>query len=215
MSTDLADTIIPDTFFYSVFRNMTDHSIYVPWAGSHGMNIPAGEHFRIIGDPRIPPSIPKAHGVVECIRRMLQAKLIEYCSSPGQIVDNNRPDGRSLGLFSKDGDPYLDAMPLSREELATRTLPTITPTCTYDDVKSEILVDWSALTTLEIHDAFTVLVTLPEGTGKPKLINCGSDKLTRYAVKAGPGDYKFTVTITGVDGRTQEGTEVVVNVPVV
>ena len=207
----VADRIIPDTFFYSIFRNATDHTLYVWWAGSHGMNIPAGEHFRIIGDPRIPPSIPKAHGVVESIRSMLQEGVIEFCSSPAQVVDNNMPDGRSMALFSKDGDPYLDTVPLSKEELAARTLPEITPTCSYDPDSNEILIDWSALATLELHDQFLVSILLPDETFQE--IKCGVDRQTRYLPKQGAGTYKIRVTLVTLDERTQEGSEVEVVVP--
>lgn len=213
MSTETAaaDRIIPDTFFFSIFRNTTSHPLYVWWAGSHGMNIPAGEHFRIIGDPRIPPSIPKAHGVVESIRAMLQEGVIEFCSSPAQVVDNNTPDGRSMALFSKDGDPYLDTVPLSKEELGTRVLPVVTPVCAYDPGENEILIDWSGLATLELHDKFIVTVTPPQG--EPVRVRCDVDRLTRYIVNRGPGDYKIMVTLFSVDDRTQDGVEVAVTVP--
>lgn len=138
MSTEtIEDRIIPETFLHSVFRNTTAHTLYVWWAGTNGMNIPAGERFRILGDPRIPPLIPRAHGMVESIEEMIREGVIEFCSSPAPVIDNNRPDGRSMALFAKDGDPVLDTVPLSKEELATRTLPAITPVCTYDSEKQE------------------------------------------------------------------------------
>ena len=205
MSTDLAsDWIIPDTFFHSVFRNNTKHLLYVWWAGSHGMNIPPGEHFRLLGDPRIPPLMMSASSVVESIRAMLQDEAIEFCSSPAPVVDNNRPDGRSMALFAKDGDPYLDTVPLSKTELGTRTLPIITPVCTYDPETLDILIDWLATPGLEIHDTFLVTVTPP--SGKPLAIKCGVDKQTRYTTK-GDGLYKILVTLQAVDKRTQDGVE--------
>ncbi len=206
MSTDIAsDRIIPDTFFHSVFRNCTKHSLYVWWAGTHGMNIPAGEHFRILGDPRVPPRVMSAHGIVESIQAMLRDGVIEFCSSPAPVVDNNRPDGRSTALFAKDGDPYLDTVPLSKQELRTRILPIVTPTCTYDPETLDILIDWSATADLEIHDSFVAAVTPPDG--KALTIRCGVDKQTRYTT-VGAGLYKVLVTVTAVDGRTQEGVEV-------
>ena len=212
MSTDNPmERIIPDAFFYSVFRNRLNTSLYVWWAGSHGMNIAPGEHFRILGDPRIPPSIPKAHGVVESIKMMIMDGAIEFCSSPAQVVDNNRPDGRSMALFAKDGDPYLDTVPLIKEELVTRTLPVITPVCTFEPATNEILIDWSAEADLEIHDTFTVTVTPP--VGKELVIQCGPDKLTRYLVKNGAGAYKIMVTLATIDERTQTGVDVEVIVP--
>ena len=207
----MSTAIVPDTLFYSFFRNTTDHTLYVWWAGSHGMNVPPGEHFRVIGDPRIPPSIPKAHGVVTSIIAMLEEGVIEFCSSPSQVIDNNLPDGRSMAIFSKGGEPYLDMIPFSVEELAARTLPVITPDCTYDPVKNEILIDWSTLATLDTHDLFFVTVTPPDG--KAVSIKCGVDRQMRYAVRQGPGTYKILVTLTEVDQRTQEGDEVEVIVP--
>jgi len=212
MSTALAnDRIIPDTLFYSFFRNTTDYELYVWWAGSHGMNVRPGEHFRIIGDPRVPPSIPKAHGMVESIRAMLLEGVIEFCSSPAQVIDNNLPDGRSMALFAKGGDPHLEMIPLSKEELATRTLPVVTPTCTYDPVRNEILIDWSVLTTLDIHDRFVVTVTPP--SGEAVSIKCGVDRQLRYAIQHGPGNYKIMVTLMASDKRTQEGAKVTVTIP--
>jgi len=211
MSTDIAsDRIIPDTLLYSIFRNCTPHLLYVWWAGTHGMNIPAGEHFRILGDPRVPPRVMSAHGIVDSIQKMLQDGVVEFCSSPAPVVDNNRPDGRSMALFSKDGDPYLDTVPLSKAELETRVLPIITPVCTYDPDKSEILIDWLGEKNLEIHDSFVVTVTPPGG--KPLAIKCGVDKQTRYTVKE-PGIYTVLVTLTAVDQRSQDGVETEITVP--
>jgi hypothetical protein len=209
VSTD--DRIIPDTLFYSFFRNTTDHTLYVWWAGSHGMNVPPGERFRIIGDPRVPPGIPKAHGVVESIRAMLREGVIEFCSSPSQVLDNRLPDGRSMALVSQGDDPHLDMIPFSREELAARTLPDVTPACTWDPVKSEILIDWSTLASLDLHDRFLVTVTPPGG--ETVSVKCGVDRQMRYTVQHGPGLYKIRVTLTAVDQRTREGTEVEVTVP--
>ena len=206
MSTGIAsDRIIPDTFFHSVFRNCTKHTLYVWWAGSHGMNIPAGEHFRVPGDPRVPPRVMNAHGIVESIQAMLKDGVIEFCSSPAPVIDNNRPDGRSMALFAKDGDPFLDTVPLSKSELETRVLPIITPVCTYDPQTQDILIDWSETPGLEIHDTFTTAVTSP--TGKVLAVKCGVDKATRYTA-GGPGTYKILVTLTAVDDRAQEGVEV-------
>ena len=212
MSIELAEErVVPDTLFYSVFRNTTDFPLYVWWAGSHGMNVPPGEHFQVIGDPRVPPSIPKAHGVVESIRAMLEEGVIEFCSSPSQVIDNNLPDGRSMALFSKEGAPYLDVVPLSTEELATRTLPVITPVCTCDPATNEILIDWSMLAVLEVHDMFFVTVTPPNGEAVS--VKCGVDRQLRYVAQQGPGDYKILVTLMAVDKRTQEGVEMVVTMP--
>lgn len=212
MSTNsTANLVIPDSFFYSVFRNCTKHVLYVWWAGSHGMNIPPEEHFRIIGDPRIPPSIPKAHGMVESIKAMIEDGVIEFCSSPAPVIDNNRPDGRSMALFARDGDPVLDTIPLSKEELGLRVLPSVTPICTWDSETGEIFIDWSATDDLEIHDSFFVTVTPP--TGKPVKVRCGVDKQTRFTPKAGPGLYKILVMLKAVDERVQEGTETEITVP--
>lgn len=211
MSTDIAsDRIIPDSFFHSVFRNCTPHTLYVWWAGTHGMNIPPGEHFRLLGDPRVPPRIMSAHGIVESIRSMLQDGVIEFCSSPAPVVDNNRPDGRSMALFAKDGDPYLDTVPLAKEELSARTLPMITPVCTYDPETLQILIDWSEAADLEIHDKFFVTVTPPDG--KPLEIKCDVDKQTKYAAK-GPGVYKILVSLKAIDERVREGVEIEFTVP--
>jgi hypothetical protein len=204
--------VIPDTVFGSWFRNRTDHPVYVPFAGEHGMNVGPGERFYIQGDPRVPSCIPRAFGLVESMKMMILAGILEFCSSPAVVIDNNAPDGRSIALFSQDGDPYLDKIPLPAEELEARVLPLIVPTCTHDAVKNEILVDWLHFAGLEIHDKFEVLIT-PPAPAKTKTIKTGVDKQYTYIVKAGPGDYKFLVTLLAVDGRKQEGTEVTVSVP--
>jgi hypothetical protein len=211
MSTEITeDRIIPETFLHSVFRNTTDQTLYVWWAGTNGMNIPPGERFRILGDPRVPPLIPSAHGMVESIQQMIQEGVIEFCSSPAPVVDNNRRDGRSMALFAKDGDPYLDTVPLSKEELSERTLPIITPTCSYDPETKKIRIDWSEATDLELHDRFLALVTPPKG--EVFTIKCGVDKQASYQTKAGPGLYKILLRLTSVDDRTQDGVEVELNV---
>ena len=212
MSTETAqDRVIPDTFLYSVFRNTTPHTLYVWWAGTHGMNIPPGDRFRIKGDPRVPSTIPTAHGIIDSIKAMLMDGVIEFCSSPAPVIDNNRPDGRSMALFAKDGDPVLDTVPLSKEELAERVLPIVIPTCTYDPDKTEILVDWTEQEGLELHDKFLVSVTSPDG--KVLSVKCGEDKQTRYMTKSGPGMYKFLIKIVAIDKRSQDGVEVEVEVP--
>lgn len=212
MSTDtVEDRIIPETFLHSVFRNTTRHTLYVWWAGTNGMNIPPGERFRILGDPRIPPLIPSAHGMVESIETMIREGVVEFCSSPAPVVDNNRPDGRSMALFAKDGDPYLDTVPLSKEELGARTLPIVMPTCSYDPETKKILIDWTETADLEIHDKFTATVTPPKG--ESLTIQCSVDKQAAYHAKSGPGVYKVLVRLTAVDDRTQDGVEVELEIP--
>jgi hypothetical protein len=139
---------------------------------------------------------------------MMLAGIIEFCSSPAVVIDNSTPDGQSMAMFSKDGDPYLDKVPLMKEELEPRILPVITPTCTYDAAKNEILVDWFDFAGLEVHDKFEVTVTPPAIPPKSRTVKTGVDKQYAYPVKAGPGVYKFFVTLIAVDGRKQEGTEV-------
>ena len=175
------------------------------------MSVGPRERFYILGDPRVPSCIPRAFGLVESLRMMIRDGILEFCSSPAVVIDNNAPDGQSIALFSQDGDPYLDKIPLPAEELAARVLPVVTPTCTHDAAKNEILVDWLNFAGLEIHDKFEVTIT-PPAPAKSRTIKTGVDKQYAYIVKAGPGDYTFLVTLVAVDGRKQEGTEVTVSV---
>ena len=199
------DRIIPSSFFYSEFRNITDHTVFVWWAGTNGMNIPAGMRFKVLGDPRIPPQIPHAHGMVESIERMIKEGLIEFCSSPAQVIDDYRPNGVSVAIYSKDGHPTLDNIPLSKAELADRVLPIVVPVCSYDVETDKITVDWSSTPDLDLHDNFVVLVTQP--SGKKTEIVCGPDRMAQFTPKGGPGDYLILVTLKSIDGREQAGTE--------
>ena len=214
MSTD-APAILPDTFFYSVFRNLTDAPLFVPWAGGHGINVAPKEHFKILGDPRVlTPQVLGSQMTAQCVMDMIRAGVVEFCSSPGQVFDNFVPDGASMALYSKDGNPVLEQVPLDKEELAMRFLPMVTPLVTFDDLENKVTVDWLGELDLDIHDKFVIDVIQP--TGKTTRIKCGSDRKASFTPKNGVGTYKVTVTLIAVDGREQAGmtVDVVVTEPV-
>jgi hypothetical protein len=202
-----APKIVPHQFFYSVFRNVTEHELYVWWAGSHGLNIKAGAYFRVEGDPRIPQILPRCHSRVSSIKEMMELGLIEFCSSPPVILNDNLPNGESMTLTGNNGSPAIDRVPLDRAEAEARVLPVIVPDITYDADKDLILVDWAGTAGLLPYDVFQVAITDPEGVSK--LVKTAQDRLFKYVPKAGYGDYRFTVTIQSIDKRTQVGAETI------
>ena len=200
----VSDYIIPDRLFYSFFRNRTAHRLYVPWAGGHGRNIEPFEHFKVLGDPRImTPQVLGAQTTALCVMNMIRAGVIEFCDSPGQVFDNKLPDGKSMAMFSQDGSPVMETIPLSKDELEARTLPVIVPDCDYDDTENVITIDWLAFAGLDIHDTFVVDILQP--IGKTTQIKCGPDRRATFTPKSGSGIYKVTVTLLAVDGRSQAG----------
>jgi hypothetical protein len=203
----LSPRIVPDEFFYSVFRNATDYPLYVWWAGSHGMNIDPGAYFKVEGDPRVPDQFPTSRKRVASIKEMLEEGLIEFCSSPPPILDDQMPNGVSMAMVGNSGSPAVDKIPLDRNEVAARVLPAIVPLITYDAAGELITADWTGTPGLEPHDIFTVLVTPP--SGEPETVRVGHDRMTQYIPRAGYGDYIFVVTITGIDGREQAGPQTI------
>jgi hypothetical protein len=202
-----AQKIVPHQFFYSVFRNVTKHAIYVWWAGTHGLNISPGEYFHIEGDPRLPQILPRCHSRVESIKEMLEQGIIEFCSSPPVILDDNLPNGESMTLSGNNGSPVIDRVPLDVNEMAARDLPVIVPDVTFDETDGLIIVDWTASVGLLPYDKFLVTVIDPNGVSQT--VKTAQDRLFKYVPQVGYGDYKFTVTIKSIDDREQVGAEVI------
>jgi hypothetical protein len=203
----LTPRIVPDEFFYSVFRNATNSRLYVWWVGTHGMNIEPGAYFKVEGDPRVPDQFPTSRKRVKAIKEMLEEGLIEFCSSPPPILDDQMPNGVSMAMVGNSGSPAVDKIPLDRDEVAARTLPALVPLITYNATGDLITVDWSATPGLEPHDVFTILVTPP--SGEAETVRAGHDRMFQYIPRGGYGDYIFVVTITGIDGREQTGPETI------
>jgi hypothetical protein len=212
MSPALKPFIVPETLTHSVFRNPTDRPLYVWWAGTHGLTIAPGGRFKVPGDPRIPDFFKRGYSPIQSIRDMMERGVLELCSTPAPVIDNNTADGLSNAIYGESGNPYLEEVPLSRDTLSGRTLPAVTPVLSYLASATEITADWSAETGLEIHDRFELQIVTPKG--RTVSLKTGSDRLVKYTVrtKDGLGDYKVTVTLLSVDGRTQSGPETVITI---
>jgi hypothetical protein len=202
-TTALSPRIVPEEFFYSIFRNATNHTLYVWWAGSHGLNIEPGAYFKVEGDPRIPQPLPRSHTRVQSIKQMLEEGLIEFCSSPPPILDDQVPNGRSMTLVGNAGSPAIGQVPLERSEVEARVLPAITPLLSLAENEELIVVDWSSGSDLEPQDVFTVVVQPPVGEAGSSYT--AHDRVFMYAPQAGYGDYTFTVTVRSIDKREQAG----------
>jgi hypothetical protein len=167
------------------------------------MNIGAGEYFRIEGDPRIPQTFPRSHTRVASIKNMLELGLIEFCSSPPPILDDQTPNGSSMALVGNAGNSAVDQLPLDRAEAEARVLPAVVPELTYDPLTDLIKADWLEFEGLEPHDIFTIEVTPP--LGQAITVRTAHDRVFQYAPPDGYGDYTFVVTLQSIDGRTQTG----------
>jgi hypothetical protein len=229
------EKIVPESWFYSRFRNLLDVPLYVWWAGTHGITVPPHAHFRVEGDPRIQPRIPGVSSVVASIKKMVEAGRIEFVSSPAVILDNQLPDGQSLVLQTDGNNAVLTGVP-TVEDAALRVLPIYEPivTANLDDHgrATEIVLDWthlveetvdlqvipSVITNLaagaayDLNDKYKVIVTLP--TGKPQTVNNSSDRQFTYIPKIATGTYSFKVVVVAVDKREQEGTAVEYTMPI-
>jgi hypothetical protein len=170
------------------------------------MNIKAGAYFTIEGDPRLPQILPRCHSRVESIKEMLELGLIEFCSSPPVILDDNLPNGESMTLTGNNGSPAIGRVPLTRTEVEERGLPIIEPDVSYDEENDLIRVDWTTAADLLPYDTFSVTVTDPSDTSF--VIRTAQDRLLKYVPKAGYGRYTFKVMIQSIDKRMQEGTPV-------
>jgi hypothetical protein len=211
----MPENIIPDNFLYSQFRNTLPYPVTVPF-GSGGFRckeVQAGEVFNVPGDPRIFPQIPGMERVAEILFAAVRRGDLEICQTIAPFVNDNTPDGKSVGTESSEGDLYLTRLPLDETVLASRVLPVITPEVVWETGDTEILVDWSSVDrgTREekIHDRFLVAATRPDG--QVTHVKCGSD-LQYICPVTIDGDYKFIVTLIAADGREQAGTEVTVTV---
>jgi hypothetical protein len=205
--TALSPRIVPEEFFYSIFRNATNHVLYVWWAGSHGLNIEPGAYFKVEGDPRIPQPLPRSHTRVQSIKQMLEEGLIEFCSSPPPILDDHIPNGRSMTLVGNSGNPAIGQVPLERSEVEARVLPVIAPALSLAESGNLITVDWSSCENLEPQDKFSVVVTPPDGA--PVIVRTAHDRVFQYAPQAGYGEYKFAVMVHSIDDRIQEGVQTI------
>jgi hypothetical protein len=214
--------IVPDSWFYSEFRNLLDIPLWVWWAGEQGRLVQPGARFKLVGDPRLPAAIPGLANIAASIRKMVEAGRIEFCSSPAVILDNQLPDGQSLVLQAADGSPVLTGVPTA-EAAAARVLPIYEPFITqvWNEANTELerfIIDWSdADATIknageggayDLNDQYKVIVNPP--TGRPQPVQNGVDRVLSYIPRVRTGAYTFQIVVVAVDGRTQEGTAIVV-----
>jgi len=195
--------LFPSTVFSSSFRNCSKTAIYVPWAYRRGGWVQPGQVFEFAGDPRI--ETIQHRGSAASVKRLCEAGVLEWLNSPSPILSDDLANNATLAITSKDGDAYIQVVPVDKTEAEARVLPVITPTLTSDTTEETILVDWTATADLVINDQFYVEVTTPKGK-LPKVF-CGEDTQYVYTVRQGDGDYSFKVTLKAIDGREQEGTE--------
>jgi hypothetical protein len=196
---------VPQSLFQSVFKNSSGRDLWVSFLPPYGRTIKPNEIFSMPGDPRYaddPNSWPRHNTVVQ---RLMREGLIEFLSSPGVILDNQKADGTSLTLTGSGDDLVVKPTSTPADVVAARVLPVIVPVVTYSATTDQFTIDWVAVTGLEPNDTFSVLVETPGG---PDTVSAYRDKSITYNA-AGTGDYTFTVTLTAQDGRTQEGTPVV------
>jgi hypothetical protein len=231
------EKIVPDSWFYTEFRNLLDVPLYVWWAGTHGITVAPHAHFKVEGDPRIPRRIPGVSSVVASIKRMVEAGRIEFISSPAVILDNKLPDGQSLVLQTDGDNAVLTGVP-TVAEAAVRVLPiykpTVTPAISEQGKVTEIILDWthiaeevvgesetipSCITNLaggagyDLNDKYKIIVTLP--TGKSQTVNNSSDRQFTYIPKIATGTYSFKIVVVAVDKREQEGEVVEYTIPAI
>jgi hypothetical protein len=204
--------ILPDSFFYSEFRNLTDSPQYLWWAGGNGKTIAPGARFRVLGDPRAPDSLPRAYSRASCLEKLVQDGILEFCSSPSVIFDNLVPDGKSAILQSgPDGTPTITEVPYTAEETAGRVLPVYNASpatgnaegLIFDiyaienpDEAPSLVFDWSWSTGLMPDDRFSLAITLP--TGKVQTVKMGRDRIYTLP-NAAIGDYLAKLTLRALN----------------
>jgi hypothetical protein len=196
---------VPNSLFQSVFKNISGRDLWVSFLPPWGRTVKPNEVFCMPGDPRYADDAnawPRQNTVVQ---RLMKEGLIEFLSSPGVILDNQKADGTSLTLTGSGDDFVVIPTTTPAVDVATRILPVIVPTVTYSAVTDQFTIDWEAATGLEPTDTFSVLALGPDG---PDTVSAYRDKSITYNATAGAGDYTFTITLTAQDGRTQEGTPV-------
>jgi hypothetical protein len=210
------EKIVPDSWFYSEFRNRLAVPLWVWWAGEQGRIVQPGARFKIEGDPRLTAFLPRSYSVVASMKKMIENGRIEFCSSPAVILDNQLPDGDSMALQSQGTSPVLAPLPDAETE-NTRQLPKYTPTVTYNDTDNVIVVLWLAASAVDgvfsQYDTYEVDITLPNG--RKARSKTGADMQLNYIPKAGAGVYKFKVITTGLskDIPAVTGEEVSVTIP--
>jgi hypothetical protein len=207
--------LVPDTLFYSYFRNISRRELFISWAGVHGYTIQPGEVFKVPGDPRYNQGWHKSRPHAEIIKKMMEAGDIEFISSPSPFFDDKRNDGVSSVFVGGDEGPTVEISSVDAENYtATRVLPTDAPVVDYDDAEDVFNITWDAAENLDIHDKFILLETGPGITGT-RQVDCAFDTHTDNLPTNGAGTYTFAYKILSRDGRTgvSEITEIVVPEP--
>jgi hypothetical protein len=203
---------LPDTFFYSEFRNLSNAPQYLWWAGGNGKTIAPGSRFRVLGDPRAPDSLPRAYARAKCVARLVQEGVLEFCSSPSIILDNYAPDGKSILLQTgADGTPVLVEAPIENKTLPETVAPAPgagqNPEGVVFDIYTNaadpwtaVIFDWSHSTVLFPDDRFELSITPPDN--KTRKVKMGRDRIYSFETSE-LGLYKGSLTIRRGDGQRQ------------
>ena len=199
--------VAPKALFRSTFRNISGRDVWVAFVPPWGRTIKAGDVFSVPGDPRYaddPNAWPRKSTIAQ---KLIENGVLEFLESPLSVIDNRAADGKSLTIVGDDRDLFITDTVTPADEAAARVLPILTPIVTYDSALEQFKVDWSDFSDeYTMEDTFIVRAECPDKTTVD--VKAHRDKSVTFDAKAGLGEYIFTVILTAIDGRIQEGVPV-------